>query len=374
LRSTLAAVVPQVKDLEDEVEIVVSDNCSVDHTKVVVDSFLESCPISYHRNEENIGFGRNIALLTGSLARGEYCWIIGDDDTIREGGVRRVVEILKTHPELDYVYVNYCPQIPSPNENKSLASDAKVEWPGIGNKDRREKRVNRWEQLLEEDESFLTPIFCSVFRLSLWREAMSALQIGTAPTNAVNLFPQTIILAKAMSGKPSWSTGYPWLSNGLTLSWTDLRPLVALVCQDLFDILEEVGIDPKYLRTNRRLNLIYCAQFLADMVNSPETQKPDGFNFRGFVFRYFEHGELIGFLVFLACIDIRRGFRKYPVISTIALGTTPLVLLTRGVLILRNQYDMRERLRRLRAWNRSSFWSSLVESVSRTPSFGKKPR
>jgi glycosyltransferase involved in cell wall biosynthesis len=345
LRSTLAAVVPQIKGLEDEVELVVSDNCSVDHTKAVVDSFMESCPISYYRNKENIGFGRNIALLTGTLARGEYCWIIGDDDTIREGGVRKVVEILKMHPELDYVYVNYCPQIPFPNSDKDSTSDTDLDLSGLGNKDRREKRVDRWEQLLEEDVSFLTPIFCSVFRLSLWREAMRGLRIGVTPTNAVNLYPQTIILAKAMLGKPSWSTGYPWVANGLTISWTHLRPLIALVCQDLFDTLEDVGIDPKSLRTHRRHYLRISAQFLADVVNNPETQKPDGFSFRNFVFKYFEYGELTGFLLFLACIDIRRGFRKYPMISAIALGATPLVLIICGVLVVRNQYNMRERLR-----------------------------
>jgi len=343
LRSTLSAVVPQVKDLEDEVELVVSDNCSVDHTKAVVDSFMGSCPISYHRNNENIGYGRNIALLTGRLARGEYCWIIGDDDTIREGGVGKVVEILKAHPELDYVYVNYCTQIPLPKENKNSTPVTDVEWPMLGNKDRRERRVDRWEQLLEEDRCFLSAIFSSVFRLSLWREALSGLHIGTTPTNVVNVFPQSVILAKAMVGKPCWSTGNPLVVYGLRISYTDWYPLIVLVFQDLFDVLEELGVDPKYLRTHRRNSLRGSGRFLADIVQNPDAQKPEEFSFRDFVFKYFEYGELKGFLLFLSNINIRRGFRKYPMISTIAMGATPLVFLVRGFLILRNQRNMRER-------------------------------
>ena len=343
LRSTLAAVAPQVKDLEDEVELVVSDNCSVDHTKAVVDSFMNSCPIVYHRNDENIGFPKNIAILTGRLAHGEYGWIIGDDDTIREGGVRKVVEILKAHAELDYVYVNCYPQIPLSNENRNSTSDAGFEWSLLGSKDVRERRVDRWEQLLEEDRFGLTAIYSSVFRLSLWREAMSGLQMGTAPTNAVNLFPQTIILAKAMRGRPSWSTGYPWLANGQTGSWTDIAPLVCLVAQYLFDRLEEEGIDPKYLRGPRRRFLIINGPGLAAVVNRPETQKPEGFNFRDFVSKYFEYGEMIGFLYFLACIDIRRGWREHPIISTLAIGVKPLALPILRLIILRKEHGMHVR-------------------------------
>lgn len=342
LRSTLSAVVPQVRDFKDDVELVVSDNCSVDHTKAVVDSFMESCPISYHRNNDNLGPGRNIALLIGKLARGEYCWIIGDDDTICEGGVGKIVEILKAHPELDYVYVNYCTQIPFPRENKNSTPVTDVEWPNLGNKDRRERRVDRWEQLLEEDRCHLSATFSSVFRLSLCRGALSGLHIRTALTNVDTAYPHTIALAKTMVGKPCWSTGSPLVIYGLRISYTDRYPLIVLVLQDLFDILEELGVDPKYLRTHRRNLLRSSGRFLADIVQNPDAQKPEEFNFRDFVFKFFEYGELIGFLLFLANINIRRGFRKYPMISTIAMCAGPLVLLFRGFKILRNERNMRE--------------------------------
>lgn len=337
LRSTLSAVVPQVKDFEDDVELIVSDNCSVDHTKAVVDSFMESCPISYHRNSENLGPGRNIALLIGKLARGEYCWIIGDDDTICEGGVGKIVEILKAHPELDYVYVNYCSQIPFPNGNKNSTPVTDVEWPNLGNKDRRERRVERWEKLIEEDRCCLSAIFSSVFRLSLCRRALSGLHIRTTLTNVDTAYPHTIVLAKTMIGKPCWSTGNPLVVYGLTISYTDRYPLIVLVLQDLFDVLEELGVDPKYLRAHRRSLLRGSGRFLADITRNPNAQKPEGFSFRDFVFRFFEYGELIGFLLFLANINVRRSFRKYPMISIVTMGAAPLVLIVRGLQYLRNQ-------------------------------------
>jgi len=335
LRLTLSTIVPQVRELEGEVELVVSDNCSDDHTRTVVDSFMQLCPINYHRNNENIGIGRNIALLTGRLARGEFCWLIGDD-IIREGGVRKVVEILKAHPELDYVYVNYCQQTEIPKENEIAAPDTGIEWPGLGTRDLREKRVDRWEELLEEDSCCLTAIYSSVFRLSLWREAMSSLNIGPTLTNVDTVYPQTIILAKTMLGKPCRSTGYPWVAFGTKYSHTDYFPPVVLLCQNLLDVLEELGVDPKYLRTHRRGYLRVAARYLPEVAQNPKTPRPDIFSFWDFLFRYFENRELVGFFIFLWVFEIRKGFREYPAISVIAMCARPLVLLVRQVRILRN--------------------------------------
>lgn len=87
LRSALLSLAPQVKELGDEIELIVSDNCSPDHTKDIVEWAQQYGPVHYHRNDENIGAARNILNLVNKLACGEFCWILGDDDFVRPGGV-----------------------------------------------------------------------------------------------------------------------------------------------------------------------------------------------------------------------------------------------------------------------------------------------
>ncbi len=62
--------------------IYVSDNCSPDNTREVVERIRERYPhIVYSRNEENIGPDRNFQRVL-SLCEARYAWLLGDDDTI----------------------------------------------------------------------------------------------------------------------------------------------------------------------------------------------------------------------------------------------------------------------------------------------------
>lgn len=67
------------------VEIVVSDNCSPDSTRTVVDNAIMSgLPIRYVRNEKNIGWALNFAQCF-DLSRGKYVLLFGDDDLFVDG-------------------------------------------------------------------------------------------------------------------------------------------------------------------------------------------------------------------------------------------------------------------------------------------------
>lgn len=73
--------------LEDIVEIVISDNVSADGTKEMIASFVGKYPnITYHRNETNIGFDRNLNNAI-NLAGGKYCFTLGDDDALFPGSL-----------------------------------------------------------------------------------------------------------------------------------------------------------------------------------------------------------------------------------------------------------------------------------------------
>src|SRR6266446_8826045 len=98
LKSALAALTPQVVALGSKVELLVSDNCSPDGTKEVVECAQRSCPIRYRRNEENFGGLYNFVNTASEFARGDFSWILGDDDLIRPGAVAKIVSIIERFP------------------------------------------------------------------------------------------------------------------------------------------------------------------------------------------------------------------------------------------------------------------------------------
>jgi abequosyltransferase len=91
--------------VDQQVELLVSNNASPDHTSEVIDHFIrQGAKIHLIQNPENIGADANI-LQCYSMARGEYVWIVGDDDVIVPGGLQQVMKVLKTR-DYDFVFVS----------------------------------------------------------------------------------------------------------------------------------------------------------------------------------------------------------------------------------------------------------------------------
>jgi glycosyltransferase involved in cell wall biosynthesis len=88
----------------DNLEIVISDNASEDHTEEVVRSFQDP-RIRYLRNEQNIGSGRNLDRCL-HLATGEYVKLLCADDVLLDGIVARQVAVLDNEPGVTLVSCN----------------------------------------------------------------------------------------------------------------------------------------------------------------------------------------------------------------------------------------------------------------------------
>ena len=96
LKECLEGLVCQFDDkrVYDQVEVVISDNASTDNTQALVEEYRQKYTnITYFKNKENIGFDLNVVNAV-EKASGTYCWYMGDDDTIRNGGIRSVVDFL----------------------------------------------------------------------------------------------------------------------------------------------------------------------------------------------------------------------------------------------------------------------------------------
>ena len=82
LREVLESVIKALKGFEKEVEVIVSDNASTDHTDEVLAEFQTRSPhFRASRNSVNIGGEMNF-FHVAHLAKGKYIWILGDDDKV----------------------------------------------------------------------------------------------------------------------------------------------------------------------------------------------------------------------------------------------------------------------------------------------------
>ena len=88
------------------IEILVSDNCSSDSTaSIISDHITKGLPISYYRNEQNIGWGANF-LQCFKKAQGKYVLLLGDDDLMVDGGLIKIIKLLNSNISYGSITLN----------------------------------------------------------------------------------------------------------------------------------------------------------------------------------------------------------------------------------------------------------------------------
>lgn len=102
IKSMLDVLLPQV---DNRVEIIISDNCSNDTTQDIVTEYLKRFPfIKYVRNSHNIGADRNF-LQCMQLASGKYTMLLSDDDVLIENALCRILNFLETNYDVSLVFL-----------------------------------------------------------------------------------------------------------------------------------------------------------------------------------------------------------------------------------------------------------------------------
>ncbi len=105
LKQCLNTITSQCKDpfILNNVEIVISDNASIDATENVVKEFQANFTnIHYYKNSQNIGFDRNLVQVVDKSS-GEYCLTLGDDDGLFPDSINHLLEELKQHKSPYYI-------------------------------------------------------------------------------------------------------------------------------------------------------------------------------------------------------------------------------------------------------------------------------
>lgn len=79
----------------EDIEVIVQDNHSEDDTETLMNSYVEiDSRISYEKNSMNLGMMENL-FKAMERARGEYIFILSDDDFILSGGIEKIIRLIK---------------------------------------------------------------------------------------------------------------------------------------------------------------------------------------------------------------------------------------------------------------------------------------
>lgn len=85
------------ESIKQDVEFIISDNCSTDNTESVARDAVHSdlgIKYTYVRNTENEGMDGNFVQCF-NLSKGKYVWLLGDDDYLNIQILPNLLELLK---------------------------------------------------------------------------------------------------------------------------------------------------------------------------------------------------------------------------------------------------------------------------------------
>ena len=158
-----------VVQLEPGVEIVIMDNASSDNTTEVVTQYLLRHPeVRYFRHQENLGVDRNYDEAV-NYARGEYCWLMSDDDLLCPRAINKVLSALEGGEDL--VIVN----AESRNSDLSVLIEKQLL--------KHESTViygeHDQESFFKKNAKYISFIGCVVIKRNYWLSKNSSVYYGT---------------------------------------------------------------------------------------------------------------------------------------------------------------------------------------------------
>jgi glycosyltransferase involved in cell wall biosynthesis len=105
LKLCVSRLLAEIIGLESEIEIYISDNNSTDESYRFLKS-INNEVISISKNNENIGASLNAAKAHDLKNICEYTLIIGDDDYIIGGALKKLIAYLNGNLEIDFFFIN----------------------------------------------------------------------------------------------------------------------------------------------------------------------------------------------------------------------------------------------------------------------------
>ena len=237
LMNSLQSIISMRKPKGFQFEICISDNGSNDNTKEIVNNAKKEIDINYNRNESNLGIPRNF-LKVVSMAKGEFVWLIGDDDLLLPHTLDTLEVLFKNHKTVNFFYINsylldkdYIFSFPQPFDISKLP--CKMDKFSLYEKS---QELNFFELINPKVSfDFLGGMFLSIFKRRMWLDNVSILNNEAIKDARVfshfdNTFPHVKIFSVAFSNSKAYFQADP-LSVCLSgaREWAPMNPLVSSV-------------------------------------------------------------------------------------------------------------------------------------------------
>lgn len=217
IAETLDTIVGQ---LRDDVELVIVDGASKDDTQEVVDRYVSAdARVRYVRLPKASGVDQDYDLAV-SHARGEYCWLMTDDDLLKPGAVDRVLATLDGNVEL--VIVN--------TEVRTIDFGGALRGALVAKQRDTEYAPQDADRLLTDAAHALSFIGCVVILRSFWLVRDRAAYYGSLFVHVGVIFqtrtPRTRVIADPLIviryGNAMWSPrGFEiWMFKWPSLVWS----------------------------------------------------------------------------------------------------------------------------------------------------------
>ncbi|MBP2673937.1 MAG: glycosyltransferase family 2 protein [Deltaproteobacteria bacterium] len=212
---TLDSIVHQAPD---DVEIVIVDGGSSDNTKEVVSGYGKRFPgIRYLRQEKNMGVDRDFNTAV-EMSRGDYCWLMSDDDVLKPGAIRRVLEATERGHGLIVVNAEVRDAaLGKVLDAKRLRIDAD-----------RLYRADENARFFEDVAGYLTFIGCVVIKSGIWKSRDREPYFGSLFIHVGVIFQQPVPGDILVIAAPLVSIRYGnalWTARGFEIwmfKWPDL--------------------------------------------------------------------------------------------------------------------------------------------------------
>lgn len=260
LAVSLALVMRLTEPYRDIIEVVVCDNASTDTTPDIVVPYIGQHNFRYYRNRNNVGMLGNLRV-TADHAKGQYVWILGDDDLLREKTIERVMLAILENPGVGLVYLNYAYTRVSEarlvTDVDAFLNSGTPIVPECANHYGKVKEISTFS------ENFFTAIYCLVFRRDHAIRAYSQNTAGRPFSTLLTCIPTSFYVCNYMFEEDGYWIGEPSVVVNMNVSWGKYAPLWILErIPELYDLAEKKGADPGKVDKWRVHNLPGILHFL----------------------------------------------------------------------------------------------------------------
>lgn len=286
-----------------DVELFVCDNTSTDSTPEIVKPYLDRADFSYRRNPKNVGMLGNLRE-TAQHARGEYIWILGDDDLLMPGAIERVLKAINENPGVALVYLNYA--FTRVEDARSIADFDLFFRAAIPIVPGEADLVGPIREICARNENFFTAIYTLVLRRDHAIGAYSQDTSGRPFSTMLTCIPTTHYVLKNMIDEPGVWIGAPQIVINLNVSWMNYASLWILErIPEVYDIAELKGVSTECMDRWRRHTLPGVVHYFREIFRSDPLNNAAYFSPER-LFRRFKH--LPEFLAVLP--ELREIYRK----------------------------------------------------------------